>query len=376
MKIICLKKYLKEAIILCERIAGKNLSLPVLSNILISGEGKIVKFIATNLEIGIEVLIPSNVEDRGEVAVPAGAVKNLLSSLPDDENITLELQNNNLSVFTAHTSSLIKSQLPDDFPALPKINNVNKKEIEVPVFDFINSLKSVWYSASFLNIKPEISSVYIFSDNENPLTFVATDSFRLAEKKLNYSFKDFGGILIPLKSVSEIIRVFDGKEGNLKIITDQNQIFIEKDNIKFISRLVDGVYVDYKQIIPNSFTTDVVVNKDIFINTLKTASVFIGKLNELKIKISSDISGSEGGSGSMVIKTSNTEVGEHTANISVNVTGEEIETTFNYRYIFECLQFILSPEIILRFSGENKPLVITGIDNSSFQYLVMPMNSI
>ena len=365
MKIICLKKYLKEAVVLCEKIINKNLSLPILNNILISGEGRILKLTSTNLEIGLNIEIPAKIEKEGKITVPAHIINNFLSSFSIDGNISLQSQNNNLLILTSNTSSLIKSQPYDDFPILPEIKE--KKEIEILIDDFILGLKSVYYSSSFLNIKPEISSVYVILEKNTPLTFVATDSFRLAEKKFNYHFKENIKILIPLKSVIEILRIFEGKKGKIKLIADKNQIFLGMDNIKFISRLTDGIFPDYEQIIPKKFTTDVIVDKKLFIDSLRMANIFSGKFNGVNIII--DLKNKF-----ITINTSNQETGEHTSNITAKITGEKLNITFNYKYVFDCLQYIPSSNIILRFSGEGKPMVITGVDDNSFQYLVMPMD--
>ena len=365
MKTTCLKNHLKEAVYLCEKITGKNLSLPILSNILISTNDRNLKLTATNLEIGIEVEIPAKIEKKGIAAVPANILSSFISNISNEDNITLETKNNNLSVSIPNSSTLIKGQKPDDFPILPKTNE--KREIEIPIEDLIKGLKSVSYAVSFSNIKPEISSVFIYSEKNTPLIFVATDSFRLAEKKFNYSFPDFKGILVPQRSVSEIIRIFDGRKGKAKLIFDKNQIFVVLDNIKFVSRLTEGVFPDYQQIIPKKFTTDVVIDKDLFSGNLKTASVFSNKLNELYMAVGSK-------NGSISIKTSNNEAGEHIANIPAKITGEELKMTFNHKYIYDCLPHISSEKILLRFSGEGKPLVITSTDDNSFQYIAMPMN--
>lgn len=367
MKIICVKEYLKEAVNLCERICGKNLSLPILNNILISAESnRILKFTATNLEIGIEVEVPAKVEQKGKVAVPAGIINTFLSNFSGDENITFESQNNNLLISTANSSTLVKGQLSEDFPIIPKLEN--GKEIIIPIKDLISGLKSVWYSCSFSNIKPELSSVYFYSKNLNQALFAATDSFRLAEKQINGNFLEIKNLLIPLKSVTEILRIFDGKNGNIKILFNKNQINLQTDTINFISRLTEGIFPDYQQIIPKKFATDVVVDKNIFVNALKTAGIFSGKLNELNVMV--------GQNDSIALKTSSAEIGEHLTNIPAKITGDKIKITFNHKYIFDSLQHISSEKILLRFSGDNRPLLITGVDDTSFQYLVMPMNSL
>lgn len=365
MKLFCQKNYIKEAVSLCEKITGKNLNLPILSDILIIGENKKIKLISTNLELGIEIDIPSKIEQEGRIAVPSSIINNFLSNIIKDEKITLESQNNNLLISTYNSSTLIKSHPTDDFPTLPVLKSDNL--ILIPIEDFISGLKSVWYACSFSNIKPEISSVFLFSDKNNNITFTATDSFRLAEKKFNYFFPDLGPLLVPFKTIAEILRIFDGKSGKIKMSFNKNQINLELDNIKFISRLVDGVFPDYQQIIPKKFITDVIIDKEDFVNSLKMASVFSGKLNELSFVVNPDDE-------LLTIKTSNSDTGEHVAKIRAQITGDEIKIVFNYKYIFDCLSSINSQQIILRFSGEGKPLLITSTKNDMFQYLIMPMS--
>ena len=365
MNIKCLKKDIKEAVSICERISGKNLNLPILSNILLDAEEKDLKLISTNLELGVEIIIPAKIENKGKITVPAGIFNSFLSNISGSDQINLEVQNNNLIISTNNNSTLIKSQPTDDFPVIPKLKSNN--EISIPVIDFISGLKTVFYSCALSSIKPEISSVYIYSNKAEMMTFTATDSFRLAEKKINYFFPEFGPILIPFKTVVEIIRIFEGKEGKIDVLFDKNQINIKKDNIIFVSRLTDGIFPDYNQIIPKKFIADVVINKDFFINSLKISGLFSGKLNELNIAVNSK-------DGFFTIKTSNNESGENISKIPAKITGESVKITFNHKYIYDCMANIDSEEIILRFSGEGKPLLITGTQDNTFQYLVMPMS--
>ena len=367
MKINCLKNYLKEAISLTERISGKNINLPILKNTLIFTDNNKLKLRSTNLEIGIEIDIPAKIEKNGKVAIPSNIIYNFLSSFSGDENIYLESINNNLSISTINTSILIKGQPTNDFPNLPVVKS--KKLTSFKAQDLLNGLKSVYYAASISNIKPEISSVNIYTDKKNQLTFIATDSFRLAEKKLPYKFLDFPQIIIPYKNVLEILRIFENKEGKIDLIFDNNQILFIHENIKIISRIIDGIFPDYNQIIPDKFITDVVLDKKNMINILKTASVFSNRLNELNIII-------EPKNKFITIQTSNSDTGEYVTKMPANITGEEIKMVFNYKYIQDSLPFFSSEKIILRFSGEGKPLLIRGTDDNSFLYIVMPMNSV
>lgn len=365
MKIYCFKKDLKEAVLICERISSKNLNLLILNNVLLDAEGKDLKLTSTNLELGVEIIIPAKVEKKGKITIPADVLNNFLSNISGNDKIILEVKNNNLEIYTNNNSTLIKGQPTEDFPNLPKLKPDNK--ISIPIIDFISGLKSVFYSCSLSVIKPEISSVYLYSNKTEMITFSATDSFRLAEKKLNYFFLDFGPILIPFKTVAEIIRIFEGKDGVVDILFNKNQINIQKDNLLFVSRLTDGIFPDYNQIIPKKFIADAIIDREFFINSLKIAGIFSGKLNELNVFVNS-------GEGFLTIKTSNNEIGEHLSKIPAKITGGNVKITLNHKYVYDCLPSINTKEIILRFSEEGKPLLIMGVSDNTFQYLVMPMS--
>lgn len=368
MKLKCLIYYLREALTLIEKISGKNLTLPILNSVFISSKKGELKLISTNLEIGIEVKIPAKMEKEGEVAIPAKIFYNFLSNLPSNENIQLESFQNNLILSTSNSSTTIKGYPIEDFPILP---SVKEKEgfFSLPAEDFIAGLNSVYFSASLSEIKPELASVYIISSKNKHITFVATDSFRLARKSLPYSFEDFSPLLIPYKNVLEILRVFEKEEGNLKIIPNKNQLFIFSEKIKMVSRLTEGVFPDYEEIIPKNFLTDVYLEKNLLNTSLKTAGVFSGKLNEVKIEIIPEKK-------IMKLQTSHSDFGEHITSLPADINGEKLKIAFNHRYIIDGLRCVLSDKIILKFNGENKPLFMTGDKDNSFYYLVMPMKNI
>jgi DNA polymerase-3 subunit beta len=366
MKIFCLKNNLKEAINLTERITSKNPNLPVLSTILFSVKKNNLKLIATNLELGIEVNLPVKTEKEGSVVVPASVINNFLSSFSPNENINLSFIKENLIISTPYSSTLIKSYPTQDFPTLPQIKE--NKSFSVSIQEFINALKSVYYSASFSLIKPEISSVFIDFSDKNSIVFAATDSFRLAEKKLFSKSPGFTPVLVPYRNIVEIVRVFDSKEGEMEIVFDKNQIMFLTDNIKLISRTIDGVFPDYKQIIPKNFSTTVVVDKQELLNNLKVVNVFTNKLNEVVFGVHPKENVFE-------IKTLNQDIGEHNTTIKADIKGDELEISFNSKYLFDCLGHVPSSKVVLKFNGPSKPLVVTGLDDNSFQYLVMPMNT-
>ena len=364
MKIECSIDKIKKALTSVERITGKNLTLPVLGSVLWVATGKTLKLRATNLNIGIEVEIPAKIEKEGVVAVRGDILSSLFSILQGDLSIGFELINGNLLVKTNTSTILLKSISHEDFPTIPMIEG---EGFFVPNKKFIDGVKSVYYSASVSEIKPEIGSVYIYPEDDM-LVFVSTDSFRLAEKKIKIKQNlSFSGILIPFKNVVEIIKVFDGLLDDLKITLQKNQISFSSGNIYLTSRVVDGSFPDYKQIIPKNPTTKTVVLKQDFISALKISNIFSDKINQIILTIKPDDKVFE-------IESKNNDIGENTTIIAGALSGEEVSVNFNYKYILDCFQSIVGDSLSIEMSGNNKPMVIRGVGDPSFMYLVMPMN--
>ena len=366
MKIECQVEKIKKSLMLVEKVVGKNLTLPVLESILFVVKNKTLTLRATNLSIGIETKITTKVEKEGVIAIKGGVLSSLFLNLKDDEDVILEAINGNLSVKTKTNTTLLKSVSHDDFPTIPSVLG---EEFLIPAKKFIDGLKSVYYSASVSEIKPEIGSVYVYPE-ENNLFFVSTDSFRLAEKKIK--IKDnlsFGGFLLPFKNVVEIIKIFEEETDDLKITLQKNQIAISNKDIYLTSRVVDGVFPDYKQIIPKESTTEVVVLKQDFISSLKITNIFSEKkFNQIAFLINPTKKIFE-------INSKNTDIGENKTILSGALSGEDVSVSFNYKYIIDCIQSIAtSDSLSLKLNGSNKAMIISGVGDTSFRYLIMPMN--
>jgi DNA polymerase-3 subunit beta len=364
MKIECSINKIKKALVLVERITGKNLTLPVLGSVLWVATNKTLKLRATNLNVGVEIEIPAKIEKEGIVAVRGDILSSLFSILQGDLNVKFELINGNLLVNTNTSTILLKSISHEDFPTIPVIEG---EELLISSKKFIEGIKSVYYSASVSEIKPEIGSVYIYPE-EDMLIFTSTDSFRLAEKKIKIKQRlSFNGILIPFKNIIEIIKIFEDVDEDIKIILQKNQISFKTKDIYLTSRVVNGSFPDYKQIIPKNPTTKIIVLKQDFISSLRISNIFSDKFNQifLNIKPSEKI---------FEISSKNTDIGENTTLIEATLSGENVLTNFNYKYILDCFQSINSDSLSIELSGNNKPMIIQGVGDTSFLYLVMPMN--
>lgn len=364
MKLECKTEEIKNAISQTERVTGKNLTLPVLSSILLVASGKSLKLRATNLSLGVEIEIPAKIEKEGVLAVSGSVLNNTFSNIFQNESVYLESVDGNLLVKTKKSQIKLKGQPTDDFPTIPKVvgtsfNLESKKLME--------GIKSVYYSSSPSDIKPEISSVFMYS-NEDNLVFVSTDSFRLAEKKIKMKgLEEIPGILIPFKNTAEILRVFGEYRGELKICFNKNQISFSSENVYLTSRVIDGIFPDYRQIIPKNSSTDAVVLKQDLLNALKLSNIFSDKFNQVNLAIKPKEKVFE-------LSSANNDIGENKTYLDAALTGENIEVGFNYRYFLDCFQSITTDSVSIKLAGANRPIIISAVSDMSFVYLIMPMN--
>ncbi|HVY56047.1 MAG TPA: DNA polymerase III subunit beta, partial [Thermodesulfobacteriota bacterium] len=346
-------------------LTGKNLSLPILSCIDIKTAKNNIVIRATNLDCGIEIKIPAKVEDEGEIALQGGVLSSLLAGLPKEKNIVLQSKDGNALVSTSANTTLIKTFSPDDFPTIPRLDT--QRTIEISPKVLVKGFKSVVYSASTSTVKPELASVYVYKDGSE-LVFVSTDSFRLAEKRVKVKETlDFPPVIIPGKNVNDVVRTLETVTDDIKVVFDKNQIAFEGKDIYLMSRVVDATFPDYKQIIPKVFVTEVVVLKQDLMDSLKTSHVFSDKFNQVNIKALPSKK-------TFTISTKNSDVGEYVNAIDSSVTGQDLDINFNHKYLSDCFQSIDSDSVAISISGANKPLVMKGVSDKSFTYLVMPMN--
>ena len=366
MNIECVVEKLEKAVQQTYRVTGKNLTLPILSTLHLSAYDGKLTIRATNLELGVEVLVPARVNVTGETTVPADVFSSFLSSIPNEQNITLEQEEGVLKITTPTNKTKITTQSVEDFPNIPHLKS--DQVFVVKKTDLVHGMGSVSFSASISSIKPELASVYMYKNEDNTLCFVATDSFRLAEKNivLKKNFKS-EPILIPAKNVIEIVRILGDEESDVEVVLESNQISFQTEGVYITSRTIDGTFPDYKQIIPHKFSTEITLLKEDLLNALKVVNVFSNKLHQLKLHIDPQADVFE-------ITTQNTEVGETVQKINATIEGEGVNVTFNYKYVVDCFSSITSDSLTLKLNTGTKPMVITPIGDTSFLYLVMPMN--
>ncbi len=378
MKVTILKDKLKQGINIIEKISIKSITLPVLNNILITTEKNFLNLIATDLEIGIKWWSLAKTEKEGKIALPAKILSGFVNFLPN-KPINLELKDLNLKVECENYKTIIKGINPEDFPIIPKITKEEK--IELPIKSFCKSLSSVVDIASVSSTKPEISGIY-FLFEKKLLTIAATDSFRLGEKKISLinSLSKNYSLILPQKTAKEIINIFNEKEGNLTIYFSPNQVLFETilsetshPEIQLSSRLVEGEYPNYQEIIPKKHDTRLIFSLDDFINQIKLASLFSGKINEIKLKINPS-------KNRIDFFSQNPDLGEYQSFLIAKVEGKPCEISFNYRFLLDGLLNLAAlghkkSEAIFELTGLEKPGVLKLKNEDGYIYLVMPIKS-
>ncbi len=370
MKIIILRSNLKEALAVVEKAISENSNLPILKNVFLKTFNNKIKICATNLDLAITKLTSAKIIEEGGITVPFSTFYSLVNNSAN-ERIQIETEKNNLVFKTDNYNAKIQGMDLEDFPIIPKINN-EEHYLEVNGGILKESIHKVLSSAHISEIRPEISGV-LMDFQMTMLKFVATDAFRLAHKTINnnqfssnfpYGFKS----IIPLRTISEVVKIFPDNQ-NIKIYTDNNQILFRNEDTELISRLIDGEYPDYEQIIPKSTDSEVTVNKEQLMNAVKLASNFSGQTNDIKIKIDS-------GKKVIEVHSANQYLGENNYLIPIKLKGEHFqEVSFNWRYFLDGLKVVDHENLIFAVNKNNKPSVIKHPEDESYFYILMPINS-
>ena len=286
MKFVSIRSNIRDALNAVQRASGENTNLPILKNIMISVGDEGISLVATNLELAITATISGKVIESGKITVPANLISGLIGNLQSDR-LNFEAKGESLEIKTDNYNATIQGLSADDFPITPKIAD-HSHYLEVKGIFLKEAIQQVVVASQLSDIRPELNNI-LFDFSIETLKLAATDGFRLAEKTLaanlfTTNFKDPFRILVPLKTAQEVLRITTN-EDTVKIYHDENQILFETGSVTLISRLSEGSFPDYTAIIPNSFTTEISIDRNEFLNALKLAAVFGQKNSELKIVI-------------------------------------------------------------------------------------------
>ncbi|MBP9765686.1 MAG: DNA polymerase III subunit beta [Candidatus Pacebacteria bacterium] len=349
---------------------NKNNLNPLLSNIHIKIEDNSLTVRATNLEMTCEKSISVKSLTNGECLINGDVLVKISNHFTNiDTNITCEIDNDIFYISYLKVKLQLKTYPFENFPSFPnlgdKISNIDTKML-------IDLIKSVYFCAASTEIKPEISSIYIYT-NANSLYSVATDSFRLAEKKiiLESEIGDIN-ILISQKNISELMSILESSledgDNMIEIYNNENILTLQNSNMSLSVRSINGNFPDYKQLFPKKWDTKVIVNKNELKNILNLSTVFINNYSYIDLEIDSK-------ENIIKTKTKNDKIGSLEKETKLSfLEGEEILSSYNSNYFLDGISHINGETIELLFTQNNKPMFIRDSNNESFTYLLMPLN--
>lgn len=364
MKLSFTQENLNRGLDITSHIASRNQTLPILNNVLISAEKGVIKLTSTNLEIGINCQVRGKIEEEGKITVQAKLLADYINSLSHDR-VDLTTEKDNIKITGGQAQTVIKGSPVEEFPLIPKVEK--KRNYLVNAKEFKKAVMQVIFAAAADESRPEISGIYL-KPEENSLTLAATDSYRLAERKikLEKESKEGEGVIIPARTLQELVRILDDGTDTLSFYLNENQALFEFNGIEIISRLIEGQYPDYQQIIPKECKTKAVLNTREFIKIVKTTSLFCKPgINDVNLDFSPE--------GKAVVSASNTQVGENVSEAEGKITGEKNKIVFNYRYLLDGLASLDSENFTLELSDEANPGVIRPEGGANHLYIIMPI---
>lgn len=347
---------------MAERFTGKNLTLPILGNIILEHDGHNLKVTATNLEYALQAEIPGKSEKPGKVCIPAKVISSLVQSLKE-EKVGLEEKRGGLAVITDTRRVFINGVQAEDFPMIPKIKKTSTFSVDSSLLQ--EAFLKVFPAVSSSEFKPELTGVSIRA-SQKEICLAATDTFRLAEKKIETSEKikgDSVSFILPSRTAQELSRVLPSGE-DISVSLGDNQVLFEMRGIKIISRLIDGNFPEYAAIVPKEFETSGFFQKSAVTDAVRSSSIFSSKLQDVSFHFY--------GKGAEV-SSANAEVGEFKTAVSVSMTGHELSVSFNHRYLLDGLGALDEEEFFFGLNGENKPSLLRNKSDSSFLYVLMPI---
>jgi len=365
MNISIEKKILSEAVYKVARFAEKkSTTLPALSSILILAGDEGIKMRATNLETGIDLKIEGKIITDGVVAIPATILQQIAGSITGEGLITLEHTGDIVTITSGTSKSSIKTVPYDDFPSIPFPENP-KNTITLTGVLLRSLFSGIASCASASTVRPELASLYLGVEG-GILTVVATDSFRLAEKKVPLTNKGLQGkFLIPAKNTLEIAQALPDDE--VTISFDEHQCAFVGSQGMIVSRLTSATYPDYKQIIPKDHMVEAVVLRKDFETAIKRTTIFSDSFQ--KVSLSFDPKKK-----TLMLFAKNTDIGESSENINAQITGTTLNLSFNHRFLSTIFSLTNSESISLTAAGIGRPIVIKGVGDNSLLYLISPMN--
>jgi DNA polymerase-3 subunit beta len=368
MKLQVLQDKLSNGLNVASRFASTRAQLPVLGNILFTTKKNKLLLSSTNLEISVAVSIGAQVKKEGEITIPSRTITDLINNLPN-EVVNLDTEKEKMLIKTENFESTLSGMNAADFPDVPQ--TAGRGFLTLPSENFKEALCQVLFAASVDETRPILTGVLFIFKKRN-LTMVATDGFRLSQKKLSLKGIDKSKkVIIPKNALNELLRLSgDDEEVKFGLKKSDNQVVFAFDNVTLSSRILEGEFPDFEKIIPKKSEYKIGVDKQEFLRAVKLASVFArDSANIVRLKVKKK---------SMDISAESQQSGEQKTELDVKVdgdTGKGFEIAFNYRFLEEFLNAIGGEDVELRFSDPSAPGVFLDPKDKDYLHLIMPVKT-
>ena len=367
MKIVCYKDKILKAINSVVKGVASKTTMPILEGILIQTNDNEIKLTTYDLEIGIEYVMECEVQEQGSTVVNAIMFSEIIRKLPDTE-IHISVNDKNLLEIECEGSLYkLATMNPDEFPELPKIEIENSIEVDQNVLK--NMIRKTIFAVSSEESRP-IFTGCLFEVESNKLSLVAVDGFRLALRSIYLSKQtnNFSAV-IPGKTLNEVNKIISDSFEPVKIGVAKNQALLEMDNCKVVTRILDGEFLNYKNVIPSNWETRVKVNKNSLQNSFERVSLIssssVEKEKKYPVKVQVDI-------GKVVISCTN-QTGDAKEELYVATEGKNLEAGFNPKYFLDSLKAIDDEDVYVEFGSSISPCLIKSVENNDYTYMILPI---
>ncbi len=372
MKLTCMQDNLNRGLSIVSRAVSARSTLPILSNILLSTDNGRLKLAATNLELGITTWIGAEVEQEGSITIPARLLTDFVNTLPN-EKVHIELTGGQkVRVSAGHSSADIHGMDPEDFPVIPTVTDEPTVRIEPGLLK--EMISQVAFAAASDDSRPVLAGVLVKLENGS-LTMAAADGFRLAVKEHEVDVDATGiSVIVPAKALDALARLIGDAEEAVEITVTPNrsQILFHSENVDIISRLVDGNFPNYNQIVPKQHETRTVVDTQEFLRATRRAFIFArDSQNVVRLQLEP---GDDLRPGRILITATAAEMGSGADELQATIEGTGGQIAFNAKYLADVLAVVSTGQVALETQTANAPGVIKPIGNGSYTHVIMPMH--
>lgn len=366
MELTVTQENLTKALSSVGRVASSRTGLPILSNILLRTDGSRLLVAATNLEIASTHLIGAKIVTPGSITIPAKLVSEFIASLPKG-TVELKVTGSHLALSSGNYSSVINGVVADEFPELPTIDETSSVQYSINSADFKQAVSQTIITSSNDTTRPVLTGVYWHSF-EGYLYLAATDGYRLSERRLVKTKSEVAAI-IPSTTLQEVLRTLSDDATEVDMLFDETQVRFRVGESEITSRLIDGNYPDYRQLIPATSETEIVIDTSDFVRITKIAGLFARESGG-SVTLTADEEANM-----LAIHSIASEYGENTSSATAEVSHSG-QVTLNSRYLSEALSVTDGDTVEFRFSGKLSPCVLTTKgDDVNYKHIIMPLKS-